>query len=50
MLRFRPRRARRDDPLRKPASHGFTPVELQAWLDAICALQIFRLNTGKGDA
>ena len=44
------RRALRDNPIRKQAVHGFNPVELKAWLDAICALQIFRIEAGKGGA
>lgn len=42
MIRFR-RRAYRDQPIHRPAPYGFTSTELLAWLDAICALQLFRL-------
>lgn len=43
------RRARRD-PINKPAPHGFNAAELIAWLDAVCALRIFRVDAGQGGA
>jgi hypothetical protein len=48
MDRFHRRRAYREKPIFQPSPHGFTSLELLAWLDAICALQIFRLEAGKG--
>jgi hypothetical protein len=41
MIRFR--RRLRSDPIHRPAPHGFNAAELLAWLDAVCALQIWRL-------
>ena len=45
-LRFH-RRVRRD-AIHRPAPYGFTGAELLAWLDAVCALQIFRVDAGQG--
>lgn len=48
MIRFR-RRAYRDQPVHRPAPYGFTAGQHAAWLDAICALQIFRVGVGRRD-